>query len=167
MAAGAQRLSRSTCQALGRRPPTGWVERVDRFRADSLVLLRRRWMQLTLAAAASHAALFLLLLTTLRLVDGAGSDVGWPQVLAVFAFTRLVTLVPITPGALGVAELSYVAGLTAIGVDPDAAAGVVLVFRFLTWFLPIVVGMGCWLLWRRGAGQVAPPSRTPEPAVRR
>jgi uncharacterized membrane protein YbhN (UPF0104 family) len=61
--------------------------------------------------------------------------------------------VPITPGALGVAELSYVAGLTAVGVDPAAAAGTVLLFRFLTWFLPIPTGVVTWLLWRHGAAQ--------------
>jgi uncharacterized protein (TIRG00374 family) len=88
--------------------------------------------------------------------------VNWVVALAIFAVTRLVTLVPITPGALGVAELSYVAGLTAAGVDPDAAAAAVLLFRFLTWFVPIPLGLASWLLWRRGVGRVpspAPPVR--------
>jgi uncharacterized membrane protein YbhN (UPF0104 family) len=53
-----------------------------------------------------------------------------------------------------VAELSYVAGLTAVGVDPAGAAGAVLVFRLLTWFLPIPCGVVAWLAWRRGAGRV-------------
>jgi len=80
------------------------------------------------------------------------TDVPWVVVLAVFSLTRLVTLVPITPGALGVAELSSVAGLTAVGVDPASAAGTVLLFRFLTWFLPIPTGIAAWLLWRHGVG---------------
>jgi uncharacterized protein (TIRG00374 family) len=84
-------------------------------------------------------------------------------VLAVFAVTRLVTIVPITPGALGVAELSYVAGLTAVGVGAGAAAGAVLLFRLLTWFLPIPLGLCAWLVWRRGIGQV--PAREPSPAA--
>jgi uncharacterized protein (TIRG00374 family) len=104
----------------------------------------------------SHLALFLLFLTTLRTVDGQGADAPWLEVLAVFAITRLITLVPITPGALGVAELSYVAGLTAIGVDGSAATAVVLLFRFLTWFLPIPLGALSWLLFRRStAGPLA------------
>ena len=82
-------------------------------------------------------------------------------VLAVFSVTRLVTIVPITPGALGVAELSYVAGLTAAGVTATAAAGAVLLFRFLTWFLPIPTGVVTWLLWRAGVGQV----RSADPAA--
>ena len=81
------------------------------------------------------------------------------MVLAVFAITRLVTLVPITPGALGVAELSYVAGLTAVGVGAGAAAAAVFLFRFLTWFVPIPLGLAAWLLWRHGIGRVAGVAR--------
>jgi uncharacterized membrane protein YbhN (UPF0104 family) len=153
LAATAERLARRPARALRLRAPAGWVELTDRFRTESLDLLRHRWMQLSAAAVGSHLALFLVLLTCLRAVGGDGSDVPWSFVLAVFAVARLVTMVPITPGALGVAELSYVAGLTAVGVAPAVAAAAVLLFRFLTWFLPIPLGAAAWLLWRRGAGQ--------------
>ena len=166
VAGAAERLATRVARLNGSRGPTGWVVRAERFRLDSLDLLRHRWGALTAAAVASHAALFLVLLTCLRAVDGRGAQVHWMVVLAVFAVTRLVTLVPITPGALGVAELSYVAGLTAGGVGPDAAAAAVLLFRGLTWFLPIPLGLGAWVLWRRGVGRVpstAEPARaTPE-----
>ena len=152
LAAAAERVTAEAARAVRRRPPSGWVARTDRFRADSLDLVRHRWVHLTAAAVASHAALFLVLLVCLRAVGGPGADVPWVVVLAVFSLTRLVTLVPITPGALGVAELSYVAGLTAVGVDPAGAAGTVLLFRFLTWFLPIPTGVVTWLLWRHGVG---------------
>lgn len=154
LTAAAQRAAGRTARAVRRRPPSGWVARTDRFRTESLDLVRQRWVHLTAAAVGSHAALFLVLLTCLRAVGGPGTDVPWVVVLAVFSLTRLVTLVPITPGALGVAELSYVAGLTAVGVDPAAAAGSVLLFRFLTWFLPVPTGMVTWLLWRHGVGRV-------------
>jgi len=153
LAATAERLARRPARAMRLRTPAGWVERTDRFRSESLELLRHRWLPLSAAAVASHVALFLVLLTCLRAVGGEGADVSWLLVLAVFAVTRLVTMVPITPGALGVAELSYVAGLAAVGVGPAAAAGAVLLFRFLTWFLPIPLGASAWLLWQRGVGQ--------------
>jgi uncharacterized protein (TIRG00374 family) len=153
----AQRLATPALRALRRPPPEHWAERAERFRADSEALVRRRWLAISAAAVASHGVLFLVLLTCLRLVDGTGADASWPQLLAVFAITRLVTIVPITPGALGVAELSYVAGLAAVGVPAVEAAGAVLVFRFLTWFLPIPVGAACWLLWRRGVGRPRGP----------
>lgn len=163
LAATAERLARRPARALRLRGPAAWVERTERFRTDSLELLRQRWIQLSAAAVASHVALFGVLLTCLRTVDGAGADVPWLLVLAVFAVTRLVTMVPITPGALGVAELSYVAGLTAVGVGPAAAAAAVLLFRFLTWFLPVPLGAAAWLLWRRGVGH-APAPHDPLPS---
>ncbi|WP_147262055.1 YbhN family protein [Blastococcus sp. TF02A-26] len=152
----AERLVGGLARAAGRQPPTGWPERAERFRTDSLELLRGRWAPLTVTAVVSHAALFVLLLVCLRTVDGEGAEVHWLAVLAVFAVTRLVTAVPITPGALGVAELSYVAGLTAVGVSATGAAAAVLVFRLLTWFLPIPCGLVAWIAWRRGAGQADP-----------
>jgi uncharacterized membrane protein YbhN (UPF0104 family) len=161
LAEGAERLWRRLARVLRQRPPSDWAERTGRFRAESLGLLRVSWGRLSAAALASHVALFALLLTCLRVVDGEGADVAWSLVLAVFTVTRLVTMIPLTPGALGVAELSYVAGLTAVGVGPAAAAGTVLLFRFLTWFLPIPLGAVAWVLWRRGAGQPRRPSGSP------
>jgi putative heme transporter len=164
LSGAAERLAGRVARALRRPPPTGWVRRTERFREDSRDLLRARWPHLTAAAVASHTALFLVLLTCLRSVGGGEADLGWPVVLAVFCITRLVTLVPLTPGALGVAELSYVAGLTAAGMAATTATGAVLLFRFLTWFLPVPVGLGTWLLWRRGAGR--PDHRRPVAAPR-
>jgi uncharacterized protein (TIRG00374 family) len=160
LASAAERVARAASRATGRPGPRGWVQRTDRFRADSLEILQHRWLYLSAAAVVSHVALFLVLLVCLRTVDGEGADAPWLLVLAVFTVTRLVTIVQITPGALGVAELSYVAGLTAVGVGADAAAGAVLLFRFLTWFVPIPLGAGAWLLWRRGAGRVPPVATT-------
>jgi putative heme transporter len=153
LAGAAEGLARWAARLRGRAGPTDWVARAERFRIDSLELLRHRWPALTLAAIASHAALFLVLMVCLRTVDGDGAHVHWIVVLTIFAVTRLVTIVPVTPGALGVAELSYVAGLTAVGVGAGPAAGAVLLFRFLTWFVPIPLGITAWLLWRRGVGR--------------
>nr|WP_243851128.1 YbhN family protein [Modestobacter marinus] len=164
LAGTAERIAGWSADRFHHRPPHRWVERVDRFRADSRTLLQRRWVPLTLAAIGSHAALFLVLLTALRCVDGG--TVPWARVLAVFALTRLVTLVPVTPGALGVAELSYVAGLTAVGMGAAAATGGVLLFRFLTWFLPIPSGVLAWVLWRRGAGRLPGPAGAPALSAR-
>jgi putative heme transporter len=157
LARAAEGVAGRLATRLRRRPPSGWVAAVERFRTESLDLVRRRWPHLPAAALGSHVALFVLLLACIRLVDGTGADVGWLRVLAVFSITRLVTMIPITPGALGVAELSYVAGLTAVGMDAAAAGASVLLFRFLTWFLPIPCGAVAWLLWRRSTGPAALP----------
>ena len=164
LARGGQRIVGRLARIVHRPAPAGWEGALDRFRRDSLALVRSRWPHLTAAALGSHVALFVLLLACIRLVDGPGDDVGWLRVLAVFSITRLVTMVPITPGALGVAELSYVAGLTAVGMVATTAGAAVLVFRFLTWFLPIPCGAVAWLLWRRAAGSHRSP-RVPSPVA--
>jgi putative heme transporter len=156
-----ERLANAARRALGRGPVSGWAQRGEHYRADSVALLRSRWRRLTLAVVTSHVALFLVLFAALRVVGG---DVGVLEVLAVFAVTRLLTLVPVTPGSLGIAELSYVAGLTSVGVDSAAAAGGVLVFRALTWLLPTLLGGLVWLLMGSGAVRGATYSSEPRAA---
>ena len=76
---------------------------------------------------------------------------AWAAVLAAFAFGRLLTAVPITPGGLGVIELGYVVALS-VGVDDMTTAQItaaVLVFRALTFIPPIFIGAGCYLFWQQ------------------
>jgi uncharacterized membrane protein YbhN (UPF0104 family) len=56
-----------------------------------------------------------VLLVCLRDVGVSNAQVGWAEVLAVFAFARLVTAIPITPGGAGLVEAALIAGL--VGAD--------------------------------------------------
>ena len=81
-----------------RRPgPSGIGERAVRFRRDTIGLVRRRWLALTLTTGISHLALFFVLLLSLRHVGVSEAEVSTAQLLAVFAFGRLLATVPITP----------------------------------------------------------------------
>jgi len=91
------------------------------------------------------------------------AEVSWIEVLAVFAFARLATAVPFTPGGLGVVEAVLIGGLTAAGGDREQVAAAVLVYRALTWFLPIPVGVGTYLWWR--ASSIHDEEAEAEPAV--
>ena len=78
------------------------------------------------------------------------TDLTWITVLAAFAFVRLITALPLTPGGVGVVELGYAAVLT-IGLDDALTAQVVaaiLVFRAITYLLPIPLGVISYLVWR-------------------
>jgi uncharacterized membrane protein YbhN (UPF0104 family) len=55
----------------------------------------------------------------------------------------------LTPGGLGFVEGVLVTGLVGAGGDPEEVAAAVVVYRALTWALPILVGVGCYLWWRR------------------
>jgi uncharacterized membrane protein YbhN (UPF0104 family) len=75
----------------------------------------------------------------------------------VFAFGRLLTALPLTPGGLGVVELAYIGGLVLAGRNhttssPEAfraqvTAGVLL-FRTLTYGAQIPLGAFAYGIWR-------------------
>jgi uncharacterized membrane protein YbhN (UPF0104 family) len=133
-----------------RRPATyHWGQPFVDFRARSQHLLRHRWPAITTAVIVSHLSLYLVLLVTLRHVGVSDAEVGWAQVLAVFAFARLVTAVRFTPGGAGVVEAVLIAGLVAAGGERARVAAAVLVFRFLTWLLPVPIGALTYFGWRR------------------
>lgn len=135
---------------LRREPLQNWGDRAARFRRDTVGLLRHRWLPLTVATLVSHLSLYLVLLVALRHVGVSQGELSWIAVLAAFAFVRLISALPITPGGVGVVELGYAAVLT-IGLDSMTSAQVVaaiLVFRAITYFLPIPLGIISYVIWR-------------------
>jgi uncharacterized protein (TIRG00374 family) len=138
---------------VGRPPVTGWGAAAVRFRTATVGLLAGRWKRLTVATLISHLSLYLVLLLALRQIGVSGDQISWVEVLAAFAVVRLVSALPVTPGGLGVVELGYAAVL-GLGVDEATRAQIVaavLLFRFVTYFLPIPLGAGSYLAWRGSA----------------
>ncbi|MGD9701022.1 MAG: YbhN family protein [Acidimicrobiia bacterium] len=137
-------------RVLRRGPVTGWDERARRFRQDIVGLLTRRWLRITVTTVVSHVSLYLVLLIALRHVGVSGEEVSSVRVLAAFAFVRLLSAVPLTPGGLGVVELGLTAALGSGLPDgtKNQVAAAVLLYRGLTWFAPIPLGIGCWVFWR-------------------
>jgi hypothetical protein len=74
---------------------------------------------------------------------------------AVFAVVRLGLAVPVTPGGVGVAEAGYAAALVAAGAAAEPAVAATLLFRAASYLLPIPLGLGCWVAWRRRTGRTA------------
>jgi putative heme transporter len=151
-----------------RRPPVhGWELATVRFRTRTLELLEHGWLPITAATLVSHLSLYLVLLACLRAVGVSDAEVSWAQVLVAFAFMRLITIVPFTPGSAGVAELALIAPLVAAGGDREQVTAAVLVYRALTWGLQIPVGVACYLWWRRSQRRTQPatPAGTPQVAT--
>ena len=88
------------------------------FRRDVIGLVKHRWLRLTLTTILSHLGLFVVLLLALRHMGVSAADVSTAEVFAVFAFSRLLSAVPVTPGGVGLIEGGQIVGLTHI--DPDA-----------------------------------------------
>ena len=144
------------------RPPVhGWDLALTKFRDRTVLLLHARWHWLTLATVVSHLSLFLVLLLALRFCGVGADQVAWTEALAVFAFARLLTAVPFTPGGLGVIEVAMISGLAAAGGDRPAVAAGVLVFRVLTYVLPIPFGVLTYVFWQRNRSWRRAPGTAP------
>ncbi len=63
------------------------------------------------------------------------------QVVAAFAGSQLIGGLPGTPGGLGVTEAGLVGFLVYFGIPAAAAAGPVLVFRIISYWLPAIGGI--------------------------
>ena len=120
------------------------------FRDRAGALIAARGWPITAATAASNLTLWLVLLAALRGIGLTQAQVPWQTTLAAFAFVRLLTVLPITPGGLGLTELGLIAILAA-GAGHRATAQVtaaVLLYRAVTYLPPIPLGAIACLTWR-------------------
>jgi uncharacterized protein (TIRG00374 family) len=145
----------------GRPPVQGWDRATGKFRDRTALLLHARWHWITVATLVSHLSLFAVLLLALRFVGVDGSQVSWAEALAVFAFARLLTAIPFTPGGLGVVELALITGLAAAGGPRAMVAAAVLIFRALTYVLPIPLGLVTYVIWQRNRSWRREPNSAP------
>jgi uncharacterized membrane protein YbhN (UPF0104 family) len=140
----------SWLRGLAHKPPvTTWGQGAARFRRDTIVLVEHRWLRLTVMTVLSQVALFLVLLLSLRHLGVSEQDVSTAEAFAVYAFSRLLTVVPITPGGVGIIDLGYIGGLTAFsGGEKAAIVAAVLLFRALAYGIQIPIGGFTYIIWR-------------------
>ncbi len=143
------RIVSSLLKLVHRPPVSNWGEAAMRFRRETIDLVAARWAWITLTTVVSHLALYFILLLSLRHVGISEQEVSALQVLSVFAFGRLISALPITPGGLGVIELGYIGGLVAAGGDKSQVVAAVLLFRALTYGIQIPLGAFTYLIWQR------------------
>ena len=130
-------------------PVTTWGEGAARFRRDTIVLVGHRWLRLSVFTVLSQVALFFVLLLSLRALGVSEQEVSTAEAFAVYAFSRLLSAVPITPGGVGLIDLGYIGGLTAFsGEEKAAIVAAVLLFRALTYGIQIPVGGFTYVIWR-------------------
>jgi uncharacterized membrane protein YbhN (UPF0104 family) len=136
---------------LARRPaPSRIAGSLAGFRGRAAGLVAARGGRITVTTAAANLILWLVLLACLRGTGLSQAQVPWQASLAAYAFVRLLTVLPVTPGGLGIIELGLV-GVLAAGAGPRASGQVtaaVLLWRAVTYLPPIPLGAAAWLLWR-------------------
>jgi putative heme transporter len=130
-------------------PVTGWGEGAARFRRDTISLVRYRWFRLTWTTVLSQVALFFVLLLSLRHMGVSEAEVSTSEAFAVYAFSRLLSAVPITPGGVGFIDLGYIGGLSAFdSAEKAQIVAAVLLFRALTYGIQIPLGGFTYIIWR-------------------
>lgn len=73
--------------------------------------------------------------------------------IVAFALANIVATIPITPGGLGVMEVTLAAALVRFGVDPSVALLGVVSWRLVNFWLPIPVGAAAYLSLRVTTGE--------------
>jgi uncharacterized membrane protein YbhN (UPF0104 family) len=116
----------------------------------------RHWVPALGSAVANWGTDLLCLFFALRAFGVSVSVVG---IAVLYVATQLVRQIPLTPGGIGVVEATLLTGLVSLGADAALAAGGVLAYRLLSFWLVVPVGLTSWL-WTRTHTSHRPRSST-------
>jgi putative heme transporter len=141
-----------------------WQTAIRRHLREPTAMIRTifldQWARLVPGSACYLAAQVALLFFSLRSV---GVQAPVTAVLMAAAIERLGSLVPITPGGTGVAEIGTIAWLVATGQDPAKVVAGVLLYRIFLIAMEIPVGgamLGAWA-WFQRSGSISAQIQTP------
>jgi uncharacterized membrane protein YbhN (UPF0104 family) len=101
----------------------------------------RRWVVVIALAAVNWLTDLACLVAAVRAV---GLAVPAATIVVAYLAAQLVRQIPITPGGIGVIEASLVLALTAAGAATAPAAAAVLIYRLLSGWAVLPIGLACW-----------------------
>lgn len=116
---------------------------------NSLMIYRKRPARLIIATLTSvlltccYVEIFFLCALSVNI------HVPLQHIFVVFTAGMIVGTVTPTPGGLVGAEAGLTGGLIAYGIQPDTALATALLYRFLTYWLPILPGLAVFIRVRR------------------
>jgi uncharacterized membrane protein YbhN (UPF0104 family) len=136
-------------------PPLRWLHRVTRLpRADPVPAVSRLVRRLGAVTpgigdwtAGLGWALSNWLTDCLCLVlafQAVGAAIPWRGLLVAYGAAQVATNLPITPGGLGVVEGSLTIALVAYGGSTAGSVAAVLLYRILSFWVPMPLG---WIAW--------------------
>lgn len=122
---------------------TGWENRARLALSSVIYALRAnlRPSRITAAALAYNIVLTVLFTAILSLsISAVGGSISLTAALLVLSFGMMVGSAVPTPGGIGGVEAGLLAGILVSGVTPASALAAVMLFRALTYWLPILPG---------------------------
>jgi uncharacterized membrane protein YbhN (UPF0104 family) len=132
-----------------RRPVTGLSGRLLSDRDFIRSTLDRGWRSALLAAIGNTGFDYLALLCALRAV---GASPRPSLVVLAYAAAELAAQIPFTPGGIGFVEAGLVGTLTLAGTPAPAAVTATLLYRLVSYWLPIPAGGVAYRLFRHRYG---------------
>jgi uncharacterized membrane protein YbhN (UPF0104 family) len=149
-------------------PDPGLAAGLPLFRTQMVGLLRLCWGRLTVTMVLSQLTVVLVLGLCVRMQGLDRSTISWAVILVAWGLVTFASLLIPTPGGLGVAEVVLV-GVLGYGLpesDQPAVLAAVLLYRLATFLVPIPIGLGTYLYWRRSTAWRRPVnSRGPSVAA--
>ena len=145
---GAARLANRVLPFVRKGPVEWGGASFARFRSRALGLLRRRWHVITVATLAGHLTVFVLLLVCLRVTGVSDAEVTATEAFAAWALVRILGALPLTPAGVGIVEVGLTSALVAFGASNAEAVAATLLYRALTVFPTLALGLLAAATWR-------------------
>lgn len=103
------------------------------------------WWEAAFASAANRMFDYAALVAALT---AFGAHARPSEVLMAYVVAQALVMVPVTPGGLGFVDAGLTAMLVVIGIPADTALIGTLLYRLVSFWLPIPVGVLAWAGWR-------------------
>jgi uncharacterized membrane protein YbhN (UPF0104 family) len=142
------------------KPPMSIQELVTDLRARINDVVSTGWISMTLGMVGFFGAYYVLFVLIMR---ETGATLPLNLLFAAFAIGRLLTAVGITPGGMGITEVTTSAVLVGWGADAAGATAGVVLFSVFTHLMEVPLGALGWLLWTAST-KVEPAAEGEEPA---
>jgi len=116
-----------------------------KFRVSTYEILKSKWPQVL----ATNFGIQILMFSTLPVVLlGFKQNIGFFEIFVAFAFARLVTLVPVTPGGIGATDGLMLALLVGFGATLPAATASILIWRTVYYIPQVILGLVSVIFWQ-------------------
>jgi uncharacterized protein (TIRG00374 family) len=147
----AQAVVNPPLRLLRRTPIQDLDEACAELRLRTMTVLAERKARLTTITLSAYWLNGVLLVVCLWLSGVPESELMLITGLALYSVGRVATMIQITPGGVGVVEVVYSAVFMTVvpeQYDAQVVTGVI-IYRLLTYALPILVGGFTYVAWRR------------------
>ncbi len=125
------------------------VDEVVHFRDSTVGVVSDGWLKITATSYLQQFMQFLILWAAVFAIQGgSNAPVTFIEAFVAFAFGRLTTFIPLPPGGLGTADAAITAILVGFGAANNDALAAVMVWRALTYFPQVGIGIGTYLYYR-------------------